>query len=297
MSYEHGYTEDGFKIYAQQALGHKVMTKEEEVEIGKWSIEGYEWAIEVFVIRNLKFVAFIAGTMKRITLPMSDKVQEGNIGLMRAAEKFDYRTGNKFNSYSVWWIKSNIERLWARMGNAVSIPITATTIGKGPRQVMEEYYVKYKQEISVKELAHAAGCTEDFAKAIIASRQKYSSMEDVQPGSETRTRLDMLEDPAEEAIRTDGSAIASVVIERGLEGIDPRGDDIVRMRNGLAPYKDEHTLDEVGKKWGVSRERSRQIHDEMVAILKRRVKRKKFIEDNKGIVPEARRAGLVYERK
>lgn len=284
--------------YARFALGHELLSKGEEIELGKRILKGDRKAINEMIEKNLKFVVSIAAKMEKSGIPIEDRVQEGNLGLIRAAEKFDYRRGVKFTSYAVWWIRSFIDRAGQRQCHAVDVPVRSNVSLKKARKAMEKYYVKHGRDADINTIIELTKVPESVAIAMMVKRRQTVSLDS--PSSSDydsdAVMLDTIKDHRDTAKQDEGRTIASVVVCNAFNGSDARLADVMKMRFGISPYDREYTLDDIGKKHKVTRERIRQIIELQLVVMRGRTHRKKFIENGRETVMKARERGLVKKR-
>lgn len=227
-----------------------------------------EKARQILIQSNSRLVISIAKKYTGQGVPFLDLIQEGNLGLMRAAEKFDYRRGNKFSTYATWWIRQSITRALADQGRTIRVPVHMNDRIRRVYGVAQTLEQELERKPSPEEIAREMGLSPHQVKQALRASQRLLSLE--KPvGEEGDSELgqfvedDRAPDPVEEAslfmLRED--------VEELLHSLTPREERILRMRYGLGGTK-RHTLKQVGKKFGLTRERIRQIEQEALRKLR-----------------------------
>ncbi|WP_267244020.1 sigma-70 family RNA polymerase sigma factor [Streptomyces sp. PR69] len=258
-------------VYARQILDGEVesdaggATRE---ELQALVAEG-ERAKDVFIRSNLRLVVAVARRYPRSGLPLLDLIQEGNAGLVRAVEKFDYTKGFKFSTYATWWIRQAITRSIADQSRTIRLPVHLVEELGRIRRVQREFNREHGREPEAVEIADELGSTaERITDVLDWARDPVSLNMSVDDAGETQFG-DLLEDTS--AISPEQSVL-SLLRSEGLEDLigrlDHRTASIIRMRYGIEDGR-ERTLTEVGKEHGLTRERIRQIEKHALLELKK----------------------------
>lgn len=260
LSFE-GELPDAVQMYLKEIGRTALLTKDEERELAKRSEKGDEEARQRLIRANLRLVVSIAKRYINRTphLSILDLIQEGNIGLSRAVDKFDYRKGFKFSTYATWWIRQAINRALADQSRTVRIPVHMVEVISKYTQTRRQLIQELGRDPLAEEIAAEMGVEVDKVRQIQKISQDVLSIETPIGDEEDSTLSDFIPDdknptPAQLAAR----AYLRDLIQEILNDLSEREQKILKMRFGLEDGVG-HTLEEVGKIFGVTRERIRQI--------------------------------------
>jgi RNA polymerase primary sigma factor len=266
-------TTDSLATYLAEVRTKSVPTHDEEIALGRRIQAGDAEALRELVERNLRFVVQVAGKYKGYGLPLADLINEGNLGLLHAATKFDPEHGTRFITYAVWWIRQAIMHALAEGGSAVRLPIKQAEALSRVRQKYEELRRTTGSEPTPEELARVLEMDpEDVADLLRVYRPQVSLDAPIKDDNET-TKLDLLRSqslPSSEEVFFHTSMITEV--HSLLQRLEEREASILRARFGFdGPPK---SLAAIGRELGLSRERVRQIESRARAKLRALAKEK-----------------------
>ena len=270
--------DDPVKMYLKDIGRVPLLSADEEVELAKRMQENDEAAKKRLSEANLRLVVSIAKRYVGRGMLFLDLIQEGNLGLMKAVEKFDYQKGFKFSTYATWWIRQSITRAIADQARTIRIPVhMVETINKLTR-VQRVLLQELGREPTPSEIAEKMGVTEDRVREIQKIAQDPVSLE-TPIGEEEDSHLgDFIED---EKTTTPSDCVAFTMLKEQLLGVldtlTPREERVLRLRYGIDDGK-SRTLEEVGKVYNVTRERIRQIEAKALRKL-RHPSRSKRLKD------------------
>ena len=254
--------------YLRDVSRHELITPEREKELGALAQQGDQDAIQELARANLRFVISVAKKYQNRGVSLTDLIQEGNVGLVTAARKFDPDQGVKFISYAVWWIRQAILASLANHGRAVRVPLNrASDLARIFRE-KERLKQEKGREPSTDELAEATHLTPE----LVESLQTLNSAEirlDAPIGDSEDSQLVerfITEEAAEPEVEVESRLLTETITD-ALETLEPRDAKVLRLYFGLQGER-EHTLEEIGNMLGVTRERIRQLRDRALRRLR-----------------------------
>ena len=260
--------------YLQEIGRVELITAEEEVILAQKIREGDELALEKLTKANLRFVVSVAKQYQNQGLTLGDLINEGNLGLIKAAQRFDETRGFKFISYAVWWIRQSILQALAEQSRIVRLPLNRVGSLNKVSKSFSELEQKFEREPTPDELAEFLEITEDEVIDTIKISGRHVSMDAPFAGGEESSLLDVLEDELEDT--PDNTLLSDslcIEVQRALSTLTSRESDVVSFYFGL---NGSHalTLEEIGDKFGLTRERVRQIKEKAIRRLRHASKSK-----------------------
>ena len=268
-------SDDSVKIYLQQIGKIHLLNAEQELEVAKRIMEGKgkdrEKAVTELVNANLRLVVSIAKKYIGRGLSFLDLIQEGNMGLMRAAEKFDYTKGYKFSTYSTWWIQQAITRAIADKSRLIRLPVhMIETLGK-IKKASTELTIQNGFAPGKEEIAYKVGMPLSKLNQLIESAQSTVSIEAPANQKDDNAKIaDFIVD--ESTLSPDIKVTQENLfgdIKRMLDKLSPKERDVLMLRCGLGKDGTKKTLEEIGTQYNVSRERIRQIENRAISKLRK----------------------------
>lgn len=272
---------DSMKAYLQEIGAVDRLTPEEEIEIGKRAAQGDPEAKEIMINANLRLVVAMARKFLNRGLSYQDLIQEGNIGLMRAVEKFDPDKGFRFSTYATWWIRQSLTRAIADQSRDIRIPVHTTEQIYKIKKIQRELFQEFNREPTPEEIAEKIpGMDASKVTDLLSVSQDTISLESPTGDEEDSTLGDFIKD---DSIKGPEDVFKSEAlkdqIDKVLKELPEREEAIVRMRFGLDGTGTVKTLDEVGKIYGITKERVRQIENKAMRRLKMIIKTKEEYTD------------------
>ena len=282
-------TTDSLQLFLKDIGKVRLLTAQEEVDLAKRIERGDLDAKQKMVESNLRLVVSIAKNYRNQGLPFLDLIQEGTLGLVRAAEKFDYRKGFKFSTYATWWIRQAIARALADKARTIRIPVHVVEklnkIGRAERKLVTEL----GREPTPEEIAEVTGIDPEEVDSIKRSAQAPVSLEKpVGDEEESEFGQFIADEKAESPFDRAADLLTKEALKEALENLSYRERRVLELRYGLGG---EHprTLDEVGRTFNVTRERIRQIENQSLKKLQSLAEAQKLERS-----PRGRRAPALY---
>ena len=269
--------------YLQEIGKVDLLTPEEEVDLAKRIKQGDQLALEKLTKANLRFVVSVAKQYQNQGLSLSDLINEGNLGLIKAAQRFDETRGFKFISYAVWWIRQSILQALAEQSRIVRLPLNKVGSLNKINKAFSQLEQEFEREPSSDELADILDIPTEEVETTLGVAARHVSMDAPFVDGEDNSLLDVLENSA--TPNTDNHlAYAESLrqeIERSLSTLTPRQADVIKLYFGIGV---EHplSLEDIGDKFGLTRERVRQIKDKAINKLRSKT-RSKLLKNYLGI--------------
>ena len=262
-----------FEKYLQDISSIPLISPEEEVEVARQIKIGSKEALDKLVTSNLRFVVSVAKQYQNQGLGLQDLIDEGNLGLIKAAERFDETRGFKFISYAVWWIRQSISHAIADQSRIVRLPVNQLGAVNRIKKEIARLEQIYNRQPTVEEIAEVVDMPIDKIAEILKISNRHISMDAPINNEDDTLFIDTI--PNEDTPNTDSLLInesRSHEVARALEILDDRERELICMFFGFGKSH-EYTLDEIGEKFGISRENARQIKDKAIKKLKKNSKK------------------------
>jgi RNA polymerase primary sigma factor len=260
-------TADPLKLYVRQIGDGRLLTVTEERELARRKDLGDEAAKRRLIECNLRLVMSITRNYTKAGVPLLDLIQEGNLGLIRAVEKFDYKMGYKLSTYATWWIRQAVTRALADQGRTIRLPVHVAEQVRRVQRSRRQLAQKLNRDPSPEEIARDAGLTPERVQELFDLVEDPVSLETPVGDGESMV-ADLIEDEKSES--PDGAtadAARTVELSAAIERLNPRMKHVVLRRFGL-DGRPPQTLEEVGQDLGITRERVRQLETRALRELR-----------------------------
>jgi RNA polymerase primary sigma factor len=263
-----------FEKYLQEIGKEELLTAQEEVDLARRIKQGDQRALEKLVRANLRFVVSVAKQYQSQGLSLPDLINEGNLGLIKAAKRFDETRGFKFISYAVWWIRQSIMQALAEQARIVRLPLNQIGAANKVKRAFSNLEQKFEREPTAEELATELELDTERISYTMKMPGRHVSMDAPFVPGEDNTLLDVLTNP--DAPYADSGLLAESLhkeINRSLATLPERESDVIRLFYGIGV---EHglSLEEIGEKFDLTRERVRQLKEKAIKTLRQNSKSK-----------------------
>ena len=268
--------DDPVKVYLREIGRVPLLSSEEEIELAIKIAEGNSYAKQRLTEANLRLVVSIAKKYVGRGMYFLDLIQEGNVGLIKAVDKFDHTKGFKFSTYATWWIRQAITRAIADQARTIRIPVHVVETINRLKKVQSQLLHENGCEPSEEQIAEKMQLPVERVREIMRVAQEPVSMETPIGPEEDSRLMDFIRD--EDALAPDEAALKTITnedIDSVLKTLSPREEQVIRLRFGLKDGRC-HTLEEVGMEFDVTRERIRQIEAKALRKLRHPVRSNKF---------------------
>jgi RNA polymerase primary sigma factor len=261
-------TEHSFNLYLKEIAKFKPLKREEEHDLIIKVKKGDKEAMRKLVESNLRFVVSVASNYRNQGMPLSDLVNEGNIGLIRAGKRFDETKGYKFISYAVWWIRQAILQAMSEQSRIMKLPLNRVSTIHNIGKIVNKLEQQYKRYPTTEEIADYLKIDESDVREAFAIGSGHSSLDSPFDNEDDSTLLDLIsnEQTPSPDENIDGYFLSNEISEL-LGTLKKREAEVLRLYYGIDCDR-SHTLEEIASKYGLTRERIRQIKERAIKRLK-----------------------------
>ena len=264
---------DSLDKYLQEIGHEELISVEEEVELAQRIKKGDRKALEKLTKANLRFVVSVAKQYQNQGLSLPDLINEGNVGLIKAAEKFDETRGFKFISYAVWWIRQSILQAIAEQNRIVRLPLNQVGSVNKINRILNKFEQEHERRPSIDEIADNVDIPHDKIEEAMKVNSRHVSVDAPFADGEDNSLLDVL--PNNDSPMADRKLVLESLreeINRALQTLNERERNIIEAFFGI--NQQEMTLEEIGDKYGLTRERVRQIKEKAIRRLRHNTQNK-----------------------
>lgn len=269
------HSEDALQLYYKNIASYQPYTLEEEQELGKRIENGDKEALKSLILANLKFVVSEANKYRYSSVPLLDLINQGNMGLIEAAKRYDYTKGRKFISYAVWWIRQSIKQALNEQSDTIKLPVKYTINLSKINSATNKLTKELGKAPSTQEIAEATGLTVDEIDEVLMAHKSQLSLDNYIGDDEDKTFLDSMEDETSNVEKTIIAKTLKNSVDEMISSLDKREADIIIKRFGF-DGEEPKTLEELGEMLGVSRERVRQLEVRALEKLKKKALKKRL---------------------
>jgi RNA polymerase primary sigma factor len=260
-------TTDALQLFLRETGRHPLLTAAQEVELAKKIEAGDRLAKQRMIQSNLRLVVSIAKNYRNQGLPFLDLIQEGTIGLIRAVEKFDWRRGYKFSTYATWWVRQAVARALADKARTIRMPVHIVERMQKMSRAERFLWARLGREPTLEEIAEEANLPVHQAREVRAAARASASLDQPIGNEDDATLGDFVAGDAPLPEDVVESALRSQLLADALRSLPERQRAVVVLRYGLGDGDDPKTLEEIGRRLGLTRERVRQIEVEALKRL------------------------------
>jgi RNA polymerase primary sigma factor len=255
--------------YLQEIGKVELITPEEEVKLATLIKQGCQRSLDRLTKANLRFVVSVAKQYQNQGLSLPDLINEGNLGLIKAAQRFDETRGFKFISYAVWWIRQSILQALAEQSRIVRLPLNKVGLTNRIQKAFSQLEQQYEREPSAEELAEVLDIELEEISATLGINARHVSMDSPLAEGEENTLIDVLENPNAEKTdeNLDHKESLKTEIDRSLKALTERQKEVICFFFGIG-VDHPMSLEDIGEKFNLTRERVRQIKDKAITKLK-----------------------------
>jgi RNA polymerase primary sigma factor len=263
-------TTDTLQLFLNEAGRYKLLTASEEVELAKRIERGDRHAKDLMINSNLRLVVSIAKKYQGHGISLLDLIQEGIIGLIRAVEKFDWRRGYKFSTYATWWIRQAVQRGVANKSRTIRIPVHIVEREQKIARAERELSAKLERDPTDEEVAAKANLSLKHVREVHAAARAVTSLDKPVGAEGDSSFADLIAGETAEPSEEVHVSLTEEAVRTAVETLPEREREVVKLRFGLDGDPDPHSLEEIGRKLGLTRERVRQIETRALKRLAER---------------------------